>query len=108
MWGLGTVLGPVIGGAFTNSGAGWRWAFFINLPLGALISPVLIFLVPDFDAAKGKSFWERVKQVDWVGTVLLTGMIVSLILALMFGGNQYAWNSGQVIGTFVSFGMSPI
>src|SRR5579859_3801158 len=44
MWGLGTVLGPVIGGAFTNSGATWRWAFYINLPIGALVAPILFFL----------------------------------------------------------------
>jgi MFS family permease len=105
MWGLGTVLGPVIGGAFTDSGAGWRWAFYINLPIGGLILPLLVFLVPDFDAQKGKPYWERVKQIDWIGVVLLTGTIVSLILALTFGGNEYAWNSGQVIGTFVTFGV---
>ena len=105
MWGLGTVLGPVIGGAFTDSNAGWRWAFYINLPIGALISPALIFLVPTFDAQKGTPYSQRLKQVDWIGIVLLTGMIVSLILALTFGGNQYPWNSGQVIGTFVTSGI---
>ena len=107
MWGLGTVLGPVIGGAFTDSSAGWRWAFYINLPIGALIAPVLVFLIPTFDAQKGKPYLERFKQIDWIGTILLTGTIVSLILALTFGGNEYAWNSGQVIGTFVAFGIYP-
>jgi len=108
MWGLGTVLGPVVGGAFTDSSAGWRWAFYINLPIGGLILPILIFLVPDFDAQKGKPYWQRIKQIDWIGVILLTGMIVSLILALTFGGNQYAWSSGQVIGTFVTFGVLAI
>jgi len=105
MWGLGTVLGPVIGGAFTDSSAGWRWAFYINLPVGAAIAPVLVFLVPTFDAQKGARFWDRIKQIDWIGATLLTGAIVSLILALTFGGNEFAWNSGQVIGTFVCFGV---
>jgi MFS family permease len=105
MWGLGTVLGPVIGGAFTNSSAGWRWAFYINLPLGALTAPVLLFLIPPFDALKGVSFWGRIKRVDWIGITLLSGSIASLVLALQFGGNEFPWNSGRVIGCFVSFGV---
>ncbi len=105
MWGLGTVLGPVIGGAFTNSSAGWRWAFYINLPLGALTAPVLLFLILPFDALKGVSFWGRIKRVDWIGITLLSGSIASLVLALQFGGNEFPWNSGRVIGCFVSFGV---
>jgi len=105
MWGLGTVLGPVIGGAFTQSSATWRWAFYINLPIGALTAPVLLFLIPAFDALKGTSFSGRLRKVDWVGVVLLCGSITSLVLGLQFGGNQYPWNSGQVIGLFVAFGV---
>src|SRR5205085_10674267 len=77
MWGLGTVLGPVIGGAFTNSSAGWRWAFYINLPLGALTASVLLFLIPPFDGLKGVSFWGRIKRVVWIGIILLSCCIVS-------------------------------
>jgi MFS family permease len=108
MWGVGTVLGPVIGGAFTDSSATWRWAFYINLPIGLVFAPVMIFLIPSIDLQKGTPFFQRIKQVDWIGVVLLTGSIVSLILALSFGGTQYAWNSGQVIVTFVVFGISLI
>jgi MFS family permease len=108
MWGLGTVLGPVIGGAFTTSSAGWRWAFYINLPIGALTAPVLLFLIPPFDALKGTSLLGRLKRIDWIGMILLTGSITSLVLALQFGGNQFAWNSGAVIGCFVTFGVTLI
>jgi MFS family permease len=78
MWGLGTVLGPVIGGAFTDSSATWRWAFYINLPIGALTAPVLIFLIPPFDALKGNSFLTRIRRIDWIGTTLLCGSITNL------------------------------
>lgn len=105
MWGLGTVLGPVVGGAFTTGHGGWRWAFYINLPIGALTAPFLLFLIPEYDALKGTSIKDRLKKIDWIGLIVFCGMISSLVLGLQFGGNEYAWNSGQVIGCFVSFGV---
>ena len=105
MWGLGTVLGPVIGGAFTTGHGGWRWAFYVNLPIGALTAPILLFLIPPFDGLKGTPVMKRLKMIDWTGLILLCGAICALVLALQFGGNQYAWNSGQVIGCFVTFGV---
>lgn len=106
MWGLGTVLGPVVGGAFTDGHGGWRWAFYVNLPIGALTAPFLLFLIPPFDALKGTSFIGRLKLIDWIGLVLFCGSICSLVLGLQFGGNLYSWNSRQVIGCFVSFGVT--
>jgi MFS family permease len=44
VWGLGTVLGPVIGGAI--EGFNWRWASYINLIIGGVLSPVWFFLLP--------------------------------------------------------------
>ena len=45
-WGLGAVLGPVIGGAFAVSSATWRWAFYINLAIGAVSAPAFLFCLP--------------------------------------------------------------
>jgi MFS family permease len=105
MWGIGTVLGPVVGGAFTDSSAGWRWAFYVNLPIGAAMAPILVFLIPSVDLQKGTPFLYRLLQIDWPGVVLLVGTVVSFILGLSFGGNQFAWNSAQVIGSFAAAGV---
>lgn len=107
MWGLGTLLGPLIGGALSESRLGWRWAFYINLPIGGLIAPVLVFLIPSFDAQRGMPYRDRIKQIDWIGSTLLASTIVSLMLALAFGGNEFSWADGRIIGLFVLSGCLP-
>lgn len=101
MWGIGTVLGPVVGGAFTDSSAGWRWAFYINLCVGALFAPVYFFMLPSFDPRPGVSYKDRTKEMDFVGTIVLIGAFVSGVMAISFGGVLYDWGSGTIIGCFV-------
>ncbi|KAL2869085.1 major facilitator superfamily-domain-containing protein [Aspergillus lucknowensis] len=104
-WGAGTVLGPILGGAFTDSSAGWRWAFYINLCIGALCVPVYIFLVPSKDAHPGLSFWRRLAGVDLLGFVLMTGTFTAGLMAISFGGTDYPWDSPQIIALFVVAGV---
>lgn len=104
-WGLGTVLGPIIGGAFSDSSAGWRWAFYINLCIGAVCAPVYFFMLPDVDPRRGVSMKDRARELDYVGTVLTLGAFVSGVMAVSFGGIQYPWNSGRIIGLFVCSGV---
>jgi MFS family permease len=104
-WGLGTVLGPIIGGAFSDSSAGWRWAFYINLCIGALCAPVYIFMLPSVDPRPGVKLMSRAKEMDYLGTLLTIGAFVSGVMALSFGGVTYPWNSGRVIGLFVCSGV---
>lgn len=104
-WGLGTVLGPVVGGALEQSAVGWRWAFYINLFIGAACAPAWLFLLPSKDPRPGVPFKSRVKELDYVGIVLLVGCLVSLIMAINFGGVTYSWSSGQIIGLFVCAGV---
>ncbi|KAI0999021.1 Efflux pump [Podosphaera aphanis] len=99
-WGLGTVFGPIIGGALTVSTAGWRWAFYINLCIGALCFPVYIFMIPRCDPRPGVSFVARAREMDYVGGVLTIGAFVSGVTAISFGGVQYDWLSSQIIGLF--------
>ncbi|RAL64802.1 hypothetical protein DID88_001399 [Monilinia fructigena] len=103
-WGLGTILGPVIGGAFADSGATWRWAFYINLVIFAVAVPALL-LIPSFDPQPDLEVLHRVKHVDWIGAFLNAGLFTSFVVALTFGGANWPWNDGRTIGTFVACGV---
>lgn len=100
-WGIATVLGPIVGGAFTISSVGWRFAFYINLFIGAAFAPITIWLVPSKDPRPGTSVGERLKNVDFLGLVLLIGVILSGLMGIAAGGSLYAWNSGSIIACFV-------
>ena len=103
-WGVGTVLGPIVGGLLADSKLGWRWAFYINLPIGGLIVPILILLIPRADMMAGSSIRQRLQNVDWIGSTFQASFFTLLLVAFTFGGNQFAWNSPVVIGLFSAAG----
>src|ERR1700712_2222561 len=78
-----SVAGPLLGGFFTH-GIGWRWAFWMNVPLGLLaIASAVFFLKLPKRADQGKP------KIDIWGMTLLAVASVSLVLATTWGGNQY-------------------
>ncbi|KAK1143627.1 hypothetical protein N8T08_006237 [Aspergillus melleus] len=96
------------GGAFTDSPATWRWAFYINLCIGGLPAPVFLFMIPSIDPRPGVSLKSRLAEIDFLGTTLFIGVFVSGIMAIAFGGLLYAWDSAQIIALFVCFGVLAI
>jgi predicted MFS family arabinose efflux permease len=53
------------------SSAGWRWAFYLNLAVGAVCAPVYLFMLPNKDPRPGVSFMDRAREMDYVGSVSL-------------------------------------
>ena len=98
----GLAIGPLIGGALTEY-ATWRWCFYLNLPLGCLVALLLFFIKIPANMVKPKAVAivrDLPKKLDLVGFALFAPAAIQLLLALQYGGNQYAWNSSVVIGLF--------
>ena len=100
-----TSLGPIIGGAFAVSSATWRWSFYINLCVGAAAAPAYIFLLPSHNPRPSLGIVSRVRELDFLGAVLIIGALVSLVMAIAFGGGVFGWSSGQIIGLFICTGV---
>ncbi len=91
---LASIAGPLLGG-FIVDNLSWRWVFYVNIPIGAIALVVV--------AAVLHAPTVRVThRIDYEGVVLLTGAVGPLTLALTWGGTQYAWGSGTVLGLFAA------
>ena len=87
---LATIGGPLVGGFITTSFS-WRWIFYINLPVGGA---ALVYIISTLHLpAKRVSH-----RVDYTGGILLGVAATALILLATWGGTEYAWGSGQIIG----------
>jgi MFS family permease len=105
VWGIGAILGPVIGGAFADSSATWRWAFYINLVVAAITAPVYILWTPSFQPSPNTAFKTKLANLDWVGIVLNAAVYVLFLVTLTFAGSSWGWSEGRTIALWVVLGI---
>jgi EmrB/QacA subfamily drug resistance transporter len=94
VFGISAIVGPTLGGYVTDT-LSWHWVFFINVPLGLAVILLFIFFFPNFRPDNLKH------SIDYPGVVLLILTVVPTMLALSWGGVEYAWGSPQIFGMFV-------
>ncbi|MFD5335539.1 DHA2 family efflux MFS transporter permease subunit [Streptomyces hawaiiensis] len=93
VFGVATVIGPLLGGLFTDH-LTWRWAFYVNVPIAIVVVVAAARTIPVVKSAARP-------VIDYLGIALVAVGASALILATSWGGNEYAWGSGVIIGLFV-------
>lgn len=91
-------VGPILGGIFTEK-VTWRWCFWINLPLTGLAIVVVFFFLP-LKRVQG-SMVAKLKKLDYAGSALTLAWAVLVLLAISWGGVQYAWDSAAVLAPLI-------
>ncbi|MGH9409383.1 MAG: MFS transporter, partial [Vicinamibacterales bacterium] len=94
--GISVAVGPLVGGAIT-SGLGWRWVFFVNVPVGAVAIPLTMTKLRE-------SRDPNATRIDWLGLITFSTALLMLVLALL-RGNDEGWGSPLIVGLLAGAGL---
>ncbi|HVB64191.1 MAG TPA: MDR family MFS transporter [Nitrolancea sp.] len=90
VFGIASIVGPTLGGWLTDN-LGWRWVFYVNMPVGAIAIATAFFGLPKLRSS-------RKHTIDYYGAMALVAGTVPLLVAFSWAGDKYAWDSAQIIG----------
>ncbi|PWN20106.1 MFS general substrate transporter, partial [Microstroma glucosiphilum] len=102
-FGLAAIVAPIAGGWFATFD--WRWAFYIDVPLGVI---ALLLLWPAQLAKPKLPLHEKIRRLDFVGSIVLFGSTIALLFGLIDGGVYGLWTSASVWGSIVIGGAGVI
>ncbi|MGH1471015.1 MAG: MDR family MFS transporter [Cellvibrionaceae bacterium] len=100
VFGISSVIGPAVGGFLTDFASitlfghdipGWRWVFYVNLPLGFVSLYLIVRKTPKTNVGTGGN-------IDYLGAILLIAAFIPFLLVLTWGGHKYDWDSQEIIG----------
>ena len=100
-------IGPILGGVITERSS-WRWIYLFNAPAAAVGIMVMLLCWPrQFRTYKKPDIsWQSLRQVDWLGAILLLAASTLLVFAFQEGGSTaYAWNSATIVSTLTISGI---
>ncbi|KAL6697966.1 putative aflatoxin efflux pump [Trichoderma pleuroticola] len=108
VFGVSSITGPLMGGAFTEN-VSWRWCFYINLPVGAVAFVFLFFFLRlPKKTHPPATIKEQILRLDPLGTFFFIPSTVCLLLALQWGGSKYEWSNWRIIFLFIMFGVTAL
>ncbi|KAI7213260.1 putative MFS transporter [Hortaea werneckii] len=102
MWAIGSVTGPVVGGALAHPNV-WQWIFWLNVPfiVGSFILVWLFIRLKSIPVP----FLTKLQRADWVGSVVFAASLTAILVPLTWGGIMYPWNSWRTISP-IGFGIT--
>ncbi|KAH8815990.1 major facilitator superfamily transporter [Xylogone sp. PMI_703] len=110
MYGVAGVLGPTLGGVITDTPRlTWRFCFWMNLPAGAVTFAIAYWTFKTKPPLHDHlSFLQKLRRLDLLGGLLLTGGLVALFFALQWGGSRYKWSDPEVYANLIIFAVLSI